>query len=194
MVESPGEWALADQGEDGRVRSGLTRRRVVGAAAGAIAAPVVASAAAAQSELATPERGTPAASPVVAVAIDVGGLYALSQQLVGGGKLDETAVEPLAGLLSGDPARIAGFEELAKLDNAASASALTDISDNARQVVTDILQYWYLGQFDGQPVANRAAMFFGLPVWATLPYVTQPTLCKGFGYWATDVPVDDNGA
>jgi hypothetical protein len=195
MARIPNVRNLDDQCVGQVAASGLTRRHFVGAAAGAISAPVAASSVAAQSELATPERGTPVASPAAAISIDVDALYAISQQLVGGGNLDEASAGPLAKLISADQARTGGFEELSKLDKVASPSALKDISDDARQVVTNILEYWYLGQFDGQPVANRASMFFGLPVWATVPYVTQPTLCKSFGYWATEVAVDnDNGA
>ena len=46
------------------------------------------------------------------------------------------------------------------------------------------------GYFDGNPVENRAEIVMGLPVWGTLPYFTQPALCKSFAYWANDVEID----
>lgn len=175
-------------------RSGpVTRRRFVASATGAIAAPLVAgnmSGVAAQNEDATPELGTPIASPSTPIPIDVDALFTLSQKLVGGGELDRNNAEPLAKLIGGDANLVRGFEELVAMGNPASEKALSGMSENASAVVHDILQYWYLGYFEEQPVENRADIFFGLPVWGTVPYVTQPTLCKGFGYWATDVNID----
>ena len=106
--------------------------------------------------------------------------------LVGSDALNEDTASTLAQLVGADPVRVSGFEALAAVNNPA---ALDSLPDDAKTVASDILQYWYLGQFDGQPVENRAAIFFGLPVWRTVPYSTQPTLCKAFGYWATEVPV-----
>jgi hypothetical protein len=169
----------------------LTRRRLVGVAAGAavpLAAGVVP--ASAHQQGATPAPGTPVASPAAELRIDVDALYAVSQRIVGGGELDRDAAEPLALLLSGDPARVSGFEELAGIDDPSSKKALDAMSDDARMVVDDIVRYWYLGFFEGKPAPNRAEMFFGLPVWSTVPYVVQPTVCKGFGYWASDVDVE----
>ena len=175
-----------------RVRP-VTRRRFVGAATGAFAAPALAGKIAAQEELnATPELGTPVASPAAVVSIDVDALHALSQTLVGGGELNQNAVEPLAQLIGGDEELVAGFEELVQFDDPASAEARERMSGSASATVSAILHYWYRGYFDGQPVENRADIFFGLPAWSAVPYFTQPTLCKGFGYWATDVQIESD--
>ena len=167
----------------------LTRRRLVGAAAAAVPLAAGVVPADAHQQGATPAPGTPVASPAATLRIDVDALYAVSQQLVGGGELDRDAAEPLALLISGDPARVSGFEELAGIDDPSTKQALDAMSDDARTVVDDIVRYWYLGFFDGKPAPNRAEIFFGLPVWSAVPYVTQPTLCKGFGYWASEVEV-----
>ncbi len=168
---------------DGRSGSRITRRHLVGVASAAMAVPVAS--VAAQQAGGTPEAGTPIASPAAAAAVDVETLLAVSTALVGSDALNEDAASALAQLIGADPARVSGFEALA---SASDPTALDDLPDDARTVANDILEYWYLGQFDGQPVENRAAIFFGLPVWQTVPYSTQPTLCKAFGYWATEVP------
>ena len=164
----------------------LNRRRLVGAASAALAMPMAS--ATAQQAGGTPAAGTPIASPAASAAVDVETLLAVSTALVGSDTLSEDAAGALAQLIGSNPARVAGFETLAAADD---PTALEALPDDAATVATDILTYWYLGQFDGQPVENRAAIFFGLPVWQTVPYATQPTLCKAFGYWATEVPVGE---
>jgi len=167
----------------------VSRRHFVGAATGALAAPVLAGTVAGQNLDATPALGSPSSNPDIVAVIDAGALLALSEALVGGGQLNQDAVNPLALLIGSDPARVSGFEELTRLEDPATREALENISGDAARVVNDILQYWYLGYFEDQPVENRAELFFGLPVWGTVPYFTQPTLCKGFGYWATEVDI-----
>lgn len=173
--------------------SGINRRRFVGAATGAVAgafltAPALA---AAQSDLATPSQGSPITSPVVSNPVDVEALYTLSQQLVGSDDLDRKAADALAALIGADPAHAAGFEELVALEKPGSRETLKGVSSDASALATSILTYWYLGMFDGRPVEHRADIFFGLAAWKTVPYFTQPTLCKGPGYWATDVQVGE---
>lgn len=166
---------------------GLTRRRFVGVATGALAAPVLAGAVVAQEQYnATPQSGTPVASPAAAK-VDEDALYDLSQTLVGGGKLDRNAIGSLAKLIGGDADLASGFEELVNLDDPTSDDARASLSENAQHASTDILLYWYDGYFGDHPVENRADILFGLPVWSAVPYVTQPTLCKGFGYWTNEV-------
>ncbi len=182
-------WRIGEGPPTCRVRP-VTRRQFVSAATGVLAAPVLAGKVSAQEELnATPDLGTPVASPASVVSIDVDALHALSQTLVGGGELNRNAVEPLAQLIGGDDELVAGFEELVQSDDPASDEARERMSESAAATVSAILHYWYRGYFDGQPVENRADIFFGLPAWSAVPYFTQPTLCKGFGYWATDVEI-----
>lgn len=171
----------------------ITRRRLVGVTSAALAAPLAP--AAAQEERgergdSTPVPGTPIASPAAAVPVDIDALLAVSVALVGVDSLKQDAARPLAQLIGADPGRAAGFEELTQVDDLAADGSLDGLSDDAASVARNILQYWYMGYFDGQPVENRETIFFGLPVWQTLPYATQPTLCKGFGYWATDPGVE----
>lgn len=169
--------------------STVTRRRFVGVATGALAAPVIPVTVLAQ-EYSTPQSGTPIASPAAPVEIDEDALFTLSQALVGGGKLNRDAVEPLAKLIGGDPDLTAGFEELAKFDDPTSDEARAGLSKNAEAASAHILLYWYEGYFGDQPVEHRAGILFGLPVWSTVSYITMPTVCKGFGYWATEVESD----
>lgn len=171
----------------------VSRRRLVGLAPAAMAAPLLPGAAAlAQIEqgAATPEAGTPIASPAASTPVDTEKLMSVSTALVGSDALSEDGVGPLAQLIGADAALSRGFDELAGVDDLASDGGLDGLSDDAKATATDILTYWYLGQFEGQPVENRAELFFGLPVWQTVPYATQPTLCKSFGYWATDPGVE----
>lgn len=164
----------------------LTRRRLVGAAAGTLATTPLH--AMAQS---TPETEQPVATPSASVAIDLERLATVSLALVGGGTLAEEAVQTLGELISADPARVAAFEELAGLDDSPTQDAVADLSGDARALAEEIIGFWYLGAFDGKPVENRASLYFGLPVWGTLPYITQPTLCKSFGYWANEVSLSE---
>jgi len=191
-MHDPSETARSTSGTTGSQR--IDRRRLVGMTSAALAAPLAPGAiASAQGQRGgeTPAPGSPIASPAAPIPVDVNALLTLSAALVGSDALNEDAVGPLADLIGGSAAQVAGFEELVQLDDPTSEDALAGISDDARSVVTNILQYWYLGQFDGQPVEHREAIFFALPVWQTVPYSTQPTLCKAFGYWATDPGVED---
>lgn len=170
----------------GREPAHVTRRAFVGVAAGAVAA-VPLHAMAHQS---TPQTGQPVATPAGEVTIDLGRLGEVSLALVGGGTLADTALETLGALISADPAMVAAFDELAALGDPSSPDAMDAMSGDARKLVGNIVEFWYLGNFDGSPVANRADLYFGLPVWKALPYIAQPTLCKAFGYWATDISLD----
>ena len=177
--------------EDARA-SVVTRRRFVGVATGTLAAPILSGGELAQ-DYSTPQSGTPIASPAGAAEIDEDALYALSEKLVGGGDLKRDMVGPLAKLIGGDADLTSGFEELAQLEDPTSDSAQDGLSKSAEAASTNILLYWYDGYFGDQPVENRAEILFGLPVWGTVPYSAQPTVCKAFGYWANEVQIDDQG-
>jgi hypothetical protein len=165
---------------------------MVGLTSAAIAAPLAPAVARAQQDEAagTPAPASPIASPAMAIPIDSDTLLTVSTALVGVDSLNADYVEPLPHLIGADPALAAGLDELAGADDLAADGSLDGLSDDAKTTATDILEYWYLGQFAGKPVENRAQIFFGLPVWGTVPYATQPTLCKSFGYWATDPGVE----
>lgn len=174
-----------DCGCTSRDTASVTRRRFIGATAGALAVSPLH--ALAQS---TPETEQPVATPSGEVSIDLESLATVSLAIVGGGTLADAGVQTLGGLISADPDRVAAFEELAELHDPSAEGMLDDVSRAARALAGEIAGFWYLGQFDGNPVENRTELYFGLPVWGTLPYITQPTLCKAFGYWAMDVTLD----
>lgn len=178
-----------DCGCKGKETTPVTRRRFVGAAAGAAAGALAVAPlhAVAQS---TPETQQPVATPSGEVAVDLEQLATVSLALVGGGSLADEGVQMLGELIGTDSGRVAAFDELAALDDPGGEGALDGVSDDARALAGEIVTFWYIGEFDGMPVENRAELYFGLPVWGTLPYITQPTLCKAFGYWAMDVSLD----
>lgn len=187
MQDSPSSRTVTpDCAYAGRVAPQVTRRTFVGAAAGAVAA-IPLQAAAHQS---TPQTGQPVATPAGEVTIDLDRLGEISLALVGGGTLADNALETLGALISADPASIAALEELSSVEDPSSGDAIGAMSGDARALAESIVQFWYLGTFDGVPVENRADLYFGLPVWETLPYFSQPTLCKAFGYWAMDISLD----
>lgn len=175
-------------------RSRISRRRMVGMGSAALAAPLAPAIARAQQQdeaAGTPAPASPVASPATTTPVDSDALLNVSIALVGTDSLNADYVEPLAYLIGADPALAAGFDELAGADDLAADGSLDGLSDSATATATDILTYWYTGYFGGNPVENRAEIFFGLPVWGTVPYATQPTLCKAFGYWATDPGVEE---
>lgn len=155
----------------------LSRRRFIGTSIGATVGALV---------LPLLPTGLLAAEPASA-GIGEDALYALSQKLVGGGDLARSRVSQLATLLASQPALKSGAAELIQLKNPASAQAQNGLSKNGHSACTNILTYWYQGMFDGQPVEQRSSVFFSLPAWGTVGYFTQPTMCKGYGYWAQDV-------
>lgn len=128
-------------------------------------------------------QATPDASPA---ALDAALVLAVSQALVGGGTLADAAVPALVDLLAAEPGIEATLKELSAIPDM-TPEALAAASPEARAVATNILTYWFQGRYDDAPVANRADIFFQFASWQALPYMTQPTLCKAFGYWAADV-------
>ncbi|MGI8486900.1 MAG: sugar dehydrogenase complex small subunit [Thermomicrobiales bacterium] len=122
----------------------------------------------------------------VGTGIDRDALLALSQRLVGGGDLASDALDGLISLLTAEPDIESSLAELAALPEI-TAETLAAASTGTQRTATNILQYWYLGRYDSKPVPQRADIFFELVSWQALPYATQPTLCKGFGYWAADI-------
>lgn len=165
----------------------ISRRALISASVATAAAAPVAGRAAAQGSM--HQEATPDASPVTS-SIDSGKLLDLSARLVGGGNLAQDAVGGLAALLASEPAIETTFAELAALGEI-TPEALAAISPEARRVSANILQYWYLGRYDGEPVPRRADIYFSLVSWQALPYATQPTLCKSFGYWASEIQLEE---
>jgi len=127
-----------------------------------------------------------AQTPATSQGVDPASLEALSTGLVGGGNINTGALPILAALIESDPASVSALPELAGLSEF-TIESVGGLSEDARRLSTNILQFWYLGQWDNAPVEERADLFFSLVSWQTLSYSTQPTLCKAFGYWAQDV-------
>lgn len=125
------------------------------------------------------QSATPMASPARA---DGDLLWRVSVRLAGTDALDDDALPVLVDLAGDDPA----LGEIAGID-IFTPEAMEELSDPARALASNILQFWYLGNWNGQPVPNRADTYLGLVVWSALPYATQPTVCKRYGYWSDDV-------
>jgi hypothetical protein len=125
---------------------------------------------------------TPEASPV----LDPASLQAISEALVGGGTIDANALPILTALISSDQSLVAALPELQALAEV-NTQTVKDSSEDAQRLASNITQFWYVGRWDGNPVAERSDLFFSMVAWQSLPYVTIPTVCKGFGYWATEV-------
>lgn len=89
-------------------------------------------------------------------------------------------------LLRGESDVLSTLDELEAIDEFTD-EAIAAASPEARELASNILQYWFLGRWSGEPVENRAEMYFDLASWQTLPYSTQQSTCKSFGYWAVDI-------
>lgn len=129
-------------------------------------------------------EGTPDATAVST--IDTARLMALSERLAGGASLNEDAAEGLLTLLEAEPGFNSAFEELESLGEITD-EAVAGTTDDAQRLSTNILQYWFLGRYDGEPVENRADFYFSFASWQALPYSTQQSTCKSFGYWALEI-------
>lgn len=118
--------------------------------------------------------------------VTVNQLMALSTTLVGGAQLNADFGPQLLDLIARDPAQLGALKELIA---GGGAGTPEPASPAAKKVVANILTYWYVGEFDGNPAPNREGLFFGLAAYQTVPYITIQSVCKGFGYWAKPVPV-----
>ena len=131
------------------------------------------------------------ASPVPGVPID--SFMDLSLALVGGGRLDPQRGSQLLALIASDPERRRSLDDLLAIR--ANGEATTPIatpvaalSGDARELVAQILRFWYLGTWDDQPVTDRAASWFGLSAWQAVEYTYAPSVCRAFGIWADPPP------
>jgi Membrane bound FAD containing D-sorbitol dehydrogenase len=131
------------------------------------------------------------ASPVPLVPID--SFMDLSLALVGGGRLDPQRGSQLLALIAPDRERRTALDELLAI-RAGGAAAIpiatpvATLSPDARELVEQILRFWYLGTWDDQPVTDRAAAWFGLSAWQAVEYTYAPSVCRAFGIWADPPP------
>lgn len=130
----------------------------------------------------SPPHGTPEA----ASELDEERVMAVSTNLCGGATLKAENVGALLTILNSDDENVSAFEELEAIADFTD-EAMSEVSPEGQALAANILQYWYLGRFNDAPVEERSEMFFDLACWQTLPYATQPSTCKSFGYWAVEI-------
>lgn len=127
------------------------------------------------------------ASPVPGVPIE--SFMDLSAALVGGGRLDPQRGNQLLALIAPDSARRRALDDLLAIRAGGAAATpiatpVATLSDDARELVEQILRFWYLGTWDEQPVTDRAGFWFGLSAWQAVEYTYAPSVCRAFGIWA----------
>jgi hypothetical protein len=146
---------------------------------------------AAQSDPGTPNatsQATPAASPA-SVDIDAGKLMMLSANLCGGAILNADHVDGLVALLGSEENIKEPLDELFAVEWFTEES-LAETSREAQQVAGNILQYWFVGWYNGEPVKNRTGLYFDLAGWQALPYRTEQSACKELFYWAEEIDLE----
>jgi hypothetical protein len=131
------------------------------------------------------------ASPVPEVPIE--SFMDLSLALVGGGRLDPQRGSQLLALIAPDRERRTALDELLAIRAGGEAATpiatpVAILSADARELVEQILRFWYLGTWDDQPVTDRAASWFGLSAWQAVGYTYAPSVCRAFGIWAEPPP------
>lgn len=131
-------------------------------------------------------QSTPQATPETDGGIDTGRLMRVSANLCGGAILKQEHADTLLDILNSDAAVLPAFEELETVEEF-TEEAMTEVSPEAQALAANILQYWFLGRYNGDPIENRSHLFFDLACWQPLPYSTQPSTCKSFGYWAAEI-------
>jgi len=166
----------------------LSRRRLIAGsgvtvAAGALGVPGPATLAQA--------GASAAASPVAGVSPDT--FRTICQAITGADDLDDAGLEQLLGLFEADAEMAVALRELAAAGAGNGGIDTRDLPFPTLVIVTNILQFWYLGNFRNEPLANRADRFPRLVSFRALPYVTTPTVCKAFGSWATEVDLPAPG-
>jgi hypothetical protein len=100
--------------------------------------------------------------------------------------LDDAGLEQLLGLFLEDEEMTSALQQLLATDLESPDFDFRAIDFSLLVVVTNILQFWHLGNFRNAPLENRAERYPGLVSWSALPYVTNQTVCKGFGYWSLE--------
>ena len=162
----------------------VSRRHLLAGAGATVAAGGLGASAAAQG-------ATPAATPA---AVDLETFRAVCIAVTGLDELDDDAgLTQLLGLFNADEEMTAGLQELIAAGVGAGDAEvdLRALPFSVLVVVTNILQFWYLGNFRNAPLDNRAERFAGLAAWQALPYATNQTVCKAPGYWAADPGLPD---
>ncbi len=147
---------------------------------------------AAQSDPGTPNATTqasPVASPET-TGIDAGKLMMLSANLCGGAVLNADHVDGLIALLGSEDNIREPLDELFAVEWFTEES-LAETSREAQKVAGNILQYWFVGWYNGEPVDNRTELYFDLAGWQALPYRTEQSACKDLFYWAEEIDLEN---
>jgi hypothetical protein len=142
----------------------MTRRAFLAATAGAAVLPATAGA---QDATATPDKAR------------IDAVVALSQALVGGGRIDPNRAAQYMELNDADPDDKALLDQLLTVDPANVAA-----TPAAHPMATPILLYWYLGEHKGVAVPERDTFWYGLSSWQAVKYTSSTSICKRFGDWA----------
>jgi hypothetical protein len=170
----------------------LSRRHLIAGSGAAVAATALGGAALGQEEASPvpPDVATAEASPVGSpvAEVDPTVFRVICQAATGVTDLDDDAVTQLLGLIEADGPSAAG---LGAMLAAGGGLDLGAPPEGAEAALANIVEFFYLGQFNGAPVENRADLFPGLVSFQTLPYVTVPAICKAYGYWATEVDLPE---
>ena len=153
----------------------LTRRGLLAGSGAAVAGSVLAPPGLVQ-------EGTPAA-------VDPAAFRVLCVAVTGSEELDDDGLAQLRGLFQADEEMAARLREVLAMGS--GPLDMRELPFPALVIVTNILQFWYLGQFKNEPLENRAERLGNLVAYKTLPYVTIPAVCKGFSYWAIDPGLSD---
>ncbi|MDQ3656426.1 MAG: hypothetical protein M3457_15295 [Chloroflexota bacterium] len=165
------EFGAASHGVAGR----LTRRKLLAGSGAAVAGTVLAPSGLAQE--ATPATVDPAAFRALCVAV------------TGSEELDESGLAQLQGLFLADEEMATRLSEVLAMGS--GPLDMRELPFPALVIVTNILQFWFLGHFKNDPIENRAERLGNLVSYKILPYVTIPAVCKEFGYWAIDPGIAD---
>jgi hypothetical protein len=104
---------------------------------------------------------------------------ALSQALVGGGRIDPDRAAQFLELNDADPDDKALLDAMLALDPAKVAAAPAE-----HPYASAILLYWYLGEYKGAAVPGRESFLYSLSSWQAVKYTSSTSICKRFGDWA----------
>jgi hypothetical protein len=111
----------------------------------------------------------------------------LSRTLCGGGAFDPDQTAMLLELLAADADLSRGVVDLLLAPPVAgTAETLSAQAEAARRA---ILHFWYVGELNGAPVANRGAVYDQLTAWQAM-YTPPFAVCKAYGQWA-EAPDDE---
>lgn len=130
---------------------------------------------------AAPHLASAQATPEAVDQARLDAFVALSEALVGGGRIDpDRAGRALAALQDADPASLAALDEMLAAGPEAVLASPGDFPS-----VQPLLLFWYQGSWNGVAVDGRDTFWYGLSAWQAVKYTSSTGICKRFGDWAT---------